>query len=762
MVGRVPEEGARGRGLSRPRLAAAALLLAAAAAGGFALLSDAPQGSAEPGALPATAEPRPEPAPGTAESDAARAPAAPGGRPATAEDPAPEAPTRSSIDDDAAYLTVRVLRSADGEPVEGALIRSRNSGQERQISAWFVEHSNATEDYERARIAWQWDETVSRTGREGQANLELPPGFPFEITARHTDPQIGPASQWIDPLAPGERRTIELWMTLGYDRVFFGQSIDPQQGPIAGATVRLFEGPAVRAEERSDEQGFFTVSAHSWHSPYLRIEAEGYVPELVAVVPGHEDLESARRIPLERAAALELELEGTIEDGMEFVARGGHDYSGHSARPTWAAPITPDGSTILEDLPSREVLEVWVRDESGLTLRPAEEVVLDPGETRRLHWSLPPLVTLRGVLIDQEGLPVPDCPVALEEGSGAEGVVPGAVRSALGTWEVFDETRTDSAGEFVFEGVPFGRWLVGCDMHYDFSDPIEPQPVAAIPTDALCASRTVVDLDGRESEVYVEVTTYRGLSITGRVVDAEGKPVERALLSAYSFDLNGTMGYSGDDGRFALGPLLPGEYSIRAGNLMGPGGSTPSSGPVSARAGARGVVIRIPEPKTLTGTVTWEAAEVESVDVFCSPIGPLMAFDSVHRTLTAPGPFELPGLGAGRYQLEARGGGQRLFAGRVIVLEPEREPEPIELRLVESGWLFVRITDPRVTGGGKEAWLRCYADGVTIWEESATRNAEPHLTLPAGPALVRYECAGEPAVERSVFIEAGRTSEVEF
>ncbi len=108
---------------------------------------------------------------------------------------------------------------------------------------------------------------------------------------------------------------------------------------------------------------------------------------------------------------------------------------------------------------------------------------------------------------------------------------------------------TDAEGKFSITPVPAGTYLVVVDR-VGFVSNAQPRPFELKASD-------------KKDDIKIALMPHGG--ITGRVVDANGDPVEGAAVSAEGFGPGRTTSSTTDErGQFRIGSLTPGLYRVRA------------------------------------------------------------------------------------------------------------------------------------------------------------------------------------------------------
>jgi len=314
---------------------------------------------------------------------------------------------------------------------------------------------------------------------------------------------------------------------------------DPRGQPVAGALVAIGSGRELLPRPhsgRTDAEGRVRLEKLPRPPWDVAIQARGLAPKRVERVDGTKPL----RVRLEPGAVLT----GTVRDGSTREPVAGASVwvsvrTGVAAQDTWdpdagrvATRTDARGRFKLEGLGSGAATVSATAPGAGRAIRPN---VL-PGSAVELF--LMPGATISGTVRDEAGRPVKGAVVrAMPEGFGP--FLPPA-------------ERTDAGGRFVLAGLEAGSYVV----------------VAREGTRAPAVSAVKVEATG---DAAADLTLAEGGFVTGRLVDAGGKPVAgRVRLSSLDgvalhvllHDLLQTQ--AGSDGRFGLGPTPPGDLVLQA------------------------------------------------------------------------------------------------------------------------------------------------------------------------------------------------------
>lgn len=168
-----------------------------------------------------------------------------------------------------------------------------------------------------------------------------------------------------------------------------------------------------------------------------------------------------------------------------------------------------DGGFRLTQVPVDQTYHVRSEGRAGWNSAVTTVAPLHAGETREVELQTARGATVAGLVVDEQGTPVPDVGLRMVSSSiaandfGMTGAPP------------FLEEETDATGRFRFEGVHAGGWrLVVAEPGF--------QPV---PGD-------VFEVAGDELRDDLRVVAVGGLALSGRVLDARGEPIRGARVLA--------------------------------------------------------------------------------------------------------------------------------------------------------------------------------------------------------------------------------------
>ncbi len=371
-------------------------------------------------------------------------------------------------------LRIRAVHDRDNSPLIDAALRVR----------WFDD-------------AWRVRRWYLRTDEQGRAELAAPPPGRVLVESDH--------GGWVEGILDPENG-LDLELRVDDRLAVRGRVVDPRGSPVAGASVRV--GWNTYPEEDVEvavtgANGGFTFRNEgggrrvgAWHEDYSaspRPEIggrDGQRVELVLRLGGPSAAISVRVLdadgnPVSRSwvqvstPAQEL----TLPDGSRATGPGG-----------WLVDCDANGVALVRGLPPGALSVLAGADKHASA---SSEIALEIGATAELELRLPRGVTLRGIVRDANGEPVPGALLRVGELS------PSPLH--VGEWECWKDAGPD--GTFAFESLRPGTRRVLVDGGE--------------------RGRRVEDLvlaDGGETTWNPVLDA--GRLLRGRVVDAQGIPLE--------------------------------------------------------------------------------------------------------------------------------------------------------------------------------------------------------------------------------------------
>jgi hypothetical protein len=594
------------------------------------------------------------------------------------------------------------------------------------------------------------------TGSDGRVEYELPAGVPTRLSSYPEKRGANAtARREIEPLAAGEQREIVVELATQEDAHFFARVLSREtHTPIAGAEIQ--GGPRPLA---TDADGRFDLPYSSWSMQRLSVLALGYAETVVMAQPGHETPEKALVIELERSCTLVGLLQGAGDaatrgrlrmvvttEGYRLTTQDPSDLGAVQAEydHTWRAEFDSTGRAEIAGLVPNAPLRVSIFAGATRLVELADPIKIAPGATREVELKAADTCRLTGVVRDDGGAVVPEVTLWLLRAGNSP-------RLHLESYERDDrigEAKTDAQGRFTFPKVSPGTWRLGPEakMYRDG---------APIPADAVAPIAILVEIPAGEQEHTVELVVHRGLTITGSVLDPDGKGVNNAGVGAFS-NGNWTGTSCGADGGFVLGPLAPGSYTLDASPSFHK--ELARSENVQADAGTRDVVLRLRPGGTLSGRVV-DAATGEGVASTIAVSQPGNKTEYIYMPRSkADGSFELGGLLPGTYALAATLPDGRAGILRGVDMAVGSKASGLVISVRAGARLRVRYA-----GEQKFASLSIEQDGVYCSGDGVEKGTSQLFTAPAGAVRVvcRLRGIGKELV-RELTLKAGEEQELVF
>jgi protocatechuate 3,4-dioxygenase beta subunit len=544
-----------------------------------------------------------------------------------------------------------------------------------------------------------------------EEELLLPPGWAASLARNETTSDahgrfrldgIGPAPVTLAVTAPGFARTERGDVRAGASVEFFlfpgaslaGSVSDDVGRPVAGATVRA-EGDQTWGAptlERTDARGQFRMSGVPPGEYTAVARAGGRAPGIAVAVVEPLGEATVRLTVSDGGYAI-----GRIVDaeGRPLAGRVRVEVLSERSLPAFASELMAaeagtDGTFALGPLPLGALgLDVSAPRHAS---RRIDVEIPARGRTAELgEVALEAGLAIRGRVREREG------------GGVAGAAVRATLRDAGGASD--GEATSEADGTFLVAGLRPGRHYVS----------------AAAP--GYATAHATASPGGEALELVLEP----GGQLVGRVVDADGAPVEEALVSAE--DAGGASGPGGfvsgradeGDGGFVLRDVAAGSYSleVRAGSR----GEASMTGVRVAAGRATNVgTIALSRGGVVQGVVVDAEGNGIPGAVVRAERDARRRTGQLHTQSGSNGGFELRGVPIGPVYLSAAH--PAYAAGRDVAVTVQSDPEPVPVRLVlvRGGRLEGRAQhrDGRPFAGGRISHYSLEAAGGGMgWETAA-------------------------------------------
>jgi len=583
------------------------------------------------------------------------------------------------------------------------------------------------------------------TGSDGRVDFEVEPGLVLTLNAddqAHFISQEG--IEEIPALAAGETREVTLEHDAGEGAHLSGLVVARADGkPIENAEVLVNEQPRTS----TDARGRFELDFSIHVPPWVRIRAKGFAEVVFTPEAGHEAPATARRIELERSAALEIAL--TMPPGevaARVVLRGeGYELSQdapftstyHILPPlTWEADADALWVCRFAELPPGVRIAGEVVGSTGVLFHTGAPIVLSPGETKHLAWDLRGC-ELVGHVYEPDGKPAAGIGLSLsrETSEYHEYLDLDRYRQPV------SRAKSTADGSFRFTSVSPGNWLLSPDPN-SRGAPFLKEAIAPVPQK--------VSVREGETSLTADVQLSRGLYIRGQLLAPDGETGAQGAVSALAEDKSVALVRTDAEGVFTLGPLAAVEFEIIGRPYRG---------------GVESVPIRLRPPKEGVRLLARPAAEVAGVVVDGSSGAGTQAAITVageHASMmitnTEPnGSFQLDGLEPGIYTLFATTSDGRAGELAGVVLDLAAPAKSRQVVLAPGAKLRVRYE------GAQLGDLRVLHNGTLIDREGVEGGRTATLVVPPGKLRVEFRLPGVETPEvQELEIGAGEERELVF
>lgn len=412
-------------------------------------------------------------------------------------------------------------------------------------------------------------------------------------------------------------------------------------------------------------------------------------------------------------------------------------------------PAVPVGAVTVELLRNGEL---WWTTPTPL--------LLTDGVQSRFRWVLALHADVYGQFADAGGRPVPDEEIVLATpDAGARELFGLRTRD-----RVVATATTGPHGRFAFEHVPPGKYLIGARGEAWVStvdaDGVTSHHIRARPPAPLLEELVVP----RNTErVEVQVRAWLEKFISGTVQFSDGRPAPDIQLIGAMIGARGYMEtVSGSEGRFRLGPVPDGQFTIRDSN---PPDGWGVFGRVSAAAGDRGVTIVLQRGGAVGGVIANSSAPAPVrgwIWVQQSETGPSPGSASAAQTTVddaGGGRFHFESLEPATYSVAFTSDDHRWCAHLPdVVVASASDLSSLDLTLQPAAHLHVESdaggewTRVDVRTGGRRFLIRVARAGTAL-----------DLAVPTGPLEIVLSHPQTEGVQRhSVEAIAGETLELQF
>lgn len=602
------------------------------------------------------------------------------------------------------------------------------------------------------------------TDSDGRVEFEIEPDRELYVRAIDHSPR-DPVR--VEAIAAGEQRDVEIEIPTDTDLVFCGRVIDAEtRQPISTAVVwvegadgshrREPKAPTLSGSGDSANDfavradGSFELHARSWRDYMANAKADGYSRVLFYLLPGHETAERALEVRLSRVATLEVAVSDRGEPVVSAkVVAGTSSSEIEQSEPgprrvimfselSWSATSSADGVAVLNDLPPRALLKVTVRSPGAQREKIIDAVTLEPGEPRRVEIHFGVGTSIVGRIEDDAGKPITPCSIWRVAANGSS-------RRLLSTRDPpVASAKADEQGRFRFDDVDEGMWLIGAAPRAERT--VDAADLAAFP-----ALAEPVQVLSSRAEVQVVLHLDRGVYITGTVVDPQGVGVGGMMTTASGGRPRiGTNATTDATGRFALGPLTSGTYTLES---LGFGSPFAGSERVTANGGARDVILQLRAGGSIHGRV------VDASGTLCASelalTGDAGTF-GIRTMRTDDGTFELGSLLPGTYAVLATTNDALCSCRTGIVVREGETVEGIEIALAPAAKVSLRYD-----GDKANCSYELRHSGARIEWDGMHRGAISDCVVPAGEIEIRWSTYPESATHTdTITLAAGESREV--
>ena len=534
-------------------------------------------------------------------------------------------------------------------------------------------------------LAWEldaegWGEDAfgsAKTGSDGKFTVpDLPPGR-VVVEARAAgkanakSPGTVSLPSHATPPAEGAKKPPPVELLLDPAGSLTGTVWDTSASPVAGAEVTAYwretTGPRSR-KATTDADGRYGIPG----------AAEVVIRRMTVRATGFPVLEREGEAPGDGVVDFTLE-RGGIVTGVVTSASGKLPASFRVvARPAASGPVVdraftdPAGVFRIEDLePGRYTIEIAA--ERFAVLKKADVEVRGEQTADLGTLTLESKTTMRGrVLSARDESPILGASVRVSLVQAAAGETrPGSDTLWLVT--------SGADGSFTIRDLPAGTFEVSAE-----------QPTFS-------PAKTRISFDPVSDSPELLLRLFRGGSVVGTVVDANGDPVPAVQITASQGpETDAHVAETGNDGRYSIDGLTPGAYQVSRQRVPGSRPAGVASKAATVREGEATTVDFDEAPKiVLSGTVRKGDEPLPNAAIYLFLLDGRQPPAAKKTQTDSQGAFQVGLDQSGRYQASIRTAAAGTPAGQNIVsLTVPDQPEVHQDIVFAANAITGRVNDP--------------------------------------------------------------------
>lgn len=456
-------------------------------------------------------------------------------------------------------------------------------------------------------------------------------------------------------------------------------------------------------------------------------QAEDHAPVVGRVTPRHSDRGTPLELPFVKAAVLRghLRLVGDLQEAdptsFQIVIR---TRLGALTFPRWTGPISmkvewraevaSDGSFEIADLVPDARFEIEIVRDDEVLARPTDSVRYESGVVTEVVWTVGHSADVVARFFEANGGPAAGLDVYLDEPPQR------GVRYHRGFTDSVQHAKTDDNGTVTFPSVNGGKWCVG----------ISPEQTSeSLPSPAPEVVR--FEIVPESTRVNLQVTVHRDLYIRGIVNDWKGDPIDQGV-QAIGADGGSLLSGRPSNGRFTIGPLLPGSYELKAGTF-GDGVNAPVRG-IPARAGDDNVIVQLQRGGVISGMVR----DAVTGNLLACEVTQGSTGGGGYTSHIDEGTFRQEGICPGECSIQVETADGRVAVHGPFTIEPGQVVEGIEILVAEPAFV-----DVAWGGDAPRVYAELIHEGVPGNGAWVPRGSRTRIAAAPGPFRVKAQTMEE-------------------
>jgi len=569
----------------------------------------------------------------------------------------------------------------------------------------------------------------------------------------------------IPPIIPGDVFVATLEVPRRPPYVSFGRLLDATtRKPVAGAEIEYVRNLTANPNNsivetvKSDSRGEFRLGVKELKDQVFRTHANGYQTALIQFESVAETRAQAIEYILSPGAGLKVivmkneapaaNVSVSVSTKSDLLDASVKRAIAKDKKFPWSRRTDSMGAAVFSQLPPSGPYEIEVSSGGSFSTIETLTIPLISGKVTEHRIQLKPSCIISGTVVDQNGAPVSNCSIQLNQAS-ADSQASGSAKESK---EADSEPiSTNSAGQFTFRDIPPGDYIIDVEGDSDSLFTNDRSP-------AIAARPFRFSVKPNTPEMNITIHADRDLYISGKLVDENGKPIARGSIHCKNatendWEFDDSI-QTKADGSFRCGPLASGEYLLYASRRQSIGTPADKNLFTSARAGSRDVQLVITSNARVVISLTNVEPETEVTHQIVAGKRAIFSMDTIGLQNAT-----FDGLDAGEYAVVSSTE-SGMFAIAPLFALGKNETKEVKLQLEAGGKIRVNFKNSDKSRG--YAMFNITRGGAHLLSKAiAAASSEPIFNVPSGLLELTFRSRNGGGAH-SFIVNPGETYDVEI